>query len=126
MQQPARSSTVIWSCENNAPMFRIGIFHSLHHRKEGWPSELRKFREASADREAGVVFRFQNKRKTTPAASASVAAQNFIDDAATPPCSDARSGITRRGNSFTRSDAPGLFFCAASRRRATLQSAFSL
>src|SRR6267378_1862737 len=47
----------------------------------------------SADREAGVVFRLKQKRKTTPAASASVAARNFIDDAATPPCGDARRGV---------------------------------
>src|SRR2546427_8500856 len=30
------------------------------------------------------------KRKTTPAASASVAARHFLDDAASPPCGDAR------------------------------------
>ncbi|PYS03456.1 MAG: hypothetical protein DMG16_05685 [Acidobacteria bacterium] len=44
-----------------------------------------KYREASADREAGVVFRSKTKRKTTPAAAASVASQYLIDDAATPP-----------------------------------------
>src|SRR5205809_1667826 len=38
-------------------------------------------------------FSDENKWKTTPAASASVAARNFIDDAATPPCGDARRGI---------------------------------
>jgi len=32
-------------------------------------------------------------RKTTPAASASVAARSFIHDAATPPCGDARRGM---------------------------------
>jgi len=42
-----------------------------------------KYREASADREAGVVFRSKTKRKTTPAAAASVASQHLIDDAAT-------------------------------------------
>src|SRR5206468_4241156 len=58
---------------------------------------LRRCREASADREAGVVFRWRTKpqggRKTTPTASTSVASQHFLDDAATPPCSDARRGI---------------------------------
>src|SRR5207247_10312980 len=48
-----------------------------------------KCREVCADREAGVVFRLRTRRKNTPAASASVAPQNFVDDAATP-CSDAR------------------------------------
>src|SRR5438034_341270 len=32
-------------------------------------------------------------RKTTPSASASVASRHFLDDAATPPCGDARRGI---------------------------------
>src|SRR5438876_1239595 len=38
-------------------------------------------------------FPIDRKRKTTPAASALVATQHFLDDAATPPCGDARSGI---------------------------------
>src|SRR5437667_8288490 len=33
------------------------------------------------------------RRKTTPAASFSVASHHLISDAATPPCSDARRGI---------------------------------
>src|SRR5881397_3584106 len=41
-----------------------------------------------------------NTRKTTPAASALVAARNFIDDAATPPCGDARRGIALDSNLF--------------------------
>src|SRR5436309_13894774 len=36
-----------------------------------------------------------------PAASASVAARNFLDDAATPPCGRARRGITLDFNLFT-------------------------
>jgi hypothetical protein len=35
----------------------------------------------------------ENKWKTTPAASASVAARNFLHDAATPSCGDARRAI---------------------------------
>src|SRR5215470_4904502 len=76
-------------------------FPSLHHRKEGWPQRLRRCREASADREAGVVFRLRTQRRTTPAASTSVASRYSLDDAPTPPCGDARRGITRRHNSFT-------------------------
>src|SRR5436189_3862884 len=66
-------------------------------KKGGVAERLRRCREASADREAGVVFRWRTKpqggRKTTPTASTSVASQHFLDDAATPPCSDARRGI---------------------------------
>jgi len=43
---------------------------------------FKKHREASTDREDGVVFRMKTKRKTTPAASALVASQNFL---MTPP-----------------------------------------
>src|SRR5262249_8576109 len=39
--------------------------------------------------------------KTTPAASASVASLNLLDDAATPPCSDARRGMRLLNHSFT-------------------------
>src|SRR5262245_55098722 len=39
-------------------------------------------------------FPTAHERKTTPSASASVASQNFLDDADTPPCGDARRGIT--------------------------------
>src|SRR5438874_12378647 len=46
-------------------------------------------------------FSDENKWKTTPAASASVAARNFLDDAATPPCGRARRGITLDSNLFT-------------------------
>src|SRR6266581_6820112 len=38
-------------------------------------------------------FSDENKRKTTPSASASVASRHFLDDASTPPCGDARRGV---------------------------------
>ena len=38
-------------------VFRQGLLPSLHHRKEGWPSDQIKYCEASDVREAGVVFR---------------------------------------------------------------------
>src|SRR5207253_1983859 len=43
----------------------------------------------------------ENTRNTTPAASASVASRNFIDDAATPPRGDARRGLSHDCDSFT-------------------------
>src|SRR5213594_3910338 len=86
----------LWSCEE------IGIrrFPSLHHRKEGWPSDQKIIAKHPLIARPGW-FSDENKRKTTPAASVSVAARNFIDDAATPPCGDARRGITLDSNSFT-------------------------
>ena len=81
--------------------------------KKGVAERVTKYREASADREAGVVFRSKTKRKTTPAAAAlleaaryragasRVASQYLIDDAASPPCGDARRGMALDCNSFT-------------------------
>src|SRR5439155_26937422 len=43
----------------------------------------------------------ENTRNKTPAASASVASRNFIDDAATPPRGDARRGLSHDCDSFT-------------------------
>src|SRR5438093_12690830 len=40
-------------------------------------------------REAGVIFGLRTQRKTTPAASDSVASQYFLDDAASPPSLEA-------------------------------------
>src|SRR5437867_9022049 len=77
----------------------------LASRQGGVAEQSIKCREASADSEAGVVFRMRTTRKTTPAASAlleaaryracasRVASQHFLDDAATSPCGDARRGI---------------------------------
>jgi hypothetical protein len=61
----------------------------------GVAERSRRCREASTEREGGVVFRLRKRRKTTPSASVSVASRNFINDAATPPCGDARRGIYR-------------------------------
>src|SRR5438094_10588215 len=78
----------------------------LASSRGGVAERLIKCREASADREAGVVFRLRTQRKTTPAASASVASQHFLEDAVSPPCTDARRGITRQRNSSTASVRP--------------------
>src|SRR5213594_1001813 len=78
--------------------------------------------EQSNDREAGVVFRLLNQGKTTPAASASVASQHFLDDAATPPCGDARRGITHQRHSFTPDRPPLQLVCNASLRASVHES----
>jgi len=44
----------------------------------------KKCREASADREAGVVFRLRTKGKPPRLRQAAVASQHFLDDAAFP------------------------------------------
>src|SRR5439155_20950173 len=93
---------------------QIGIEHIplLASPQGGVAERVTKYREASADREAGVVFRSKTKRKTTPAAAASVASQYLIDDAATPflklraaalalRAVDARRGMALDCNSFT-------------------------
>src|SRR5438093_10668042 len=81
---------------------QIGIEHIplLASPQGGVAERVTKYRDASADREAGVVFRSKTKGKTTPAAAASVASQYLIDDAATP-CGDARRGMALDCNSFT-------------------------
>src|SRR5438093_9293373 len=84
------------SCEK----IGIGRFPSLHHRKEGWPSDQKTIAKPPLIARPGW-FSDENKRKTTPAASASVAARNFLVDAATPPCGYARRGITLDSNLST-------------------------
>src|SRR5437773_9586841 len=65
----------IYRCE------RIGIERVplLASPQGGVAEQSIKCREASADCEAGVVFRLRTQRKTPPAASASVASQNFLE-----------------------------------------------
>src|SRR6266699_2850762 len=83
----------------------VGATPLLASRQGGVAERSRKYREASADRRGAQArkraaskertgwFSDKNKRKTTPSASASVASRNFLDDADTPPCRDARRGI---------------------------------
>src|SRR5262249_43559542 len=61
------------------------------------------YRGASADREAGVVFRSKYARKTTPSALAKEASRHLIYGAATPPCCDARRGLLPSCDSFADS-----------------------
>src|SRR5947199_5977294 len=95
--------------EKPAPASRVWVWPvnnwnraipSLHDRKEGWPSDQKIIAKPPLIARPGW-FSDENKRKTTPAASASVAARNFLDDAATRPCGDARRGITLDSNLFT-------------------------
>src|SRR5690349_8460234 len=72
-------------------------FPSLHHRKEGRAASLKRFRAATEGDAAGVVFlldRFASIRKTTPAELPMEASRHLIDRSATPPCGDARRGMS--------------------------------
>src|SRR5262249_11125624 len=82
----------LWDCVKvwNVSLRRIPLLASP---QGGVAERLIKCCEASSDREAGVVFRLRRKRQTTPAAFVSEASRNFFDDAASPPCGDARRGI---------------------------------
>ena len=75
----------------------------LASQQGGVAERSRKYRGASAHREAGVVFRSRHARKTTPSAPVKEASRHLIYGAATPPCSDARRGILHSCNSFTPS-----------------------
>ena len=95
---------------------QIGIEHIplLASPQGGVAERVTKYREASADREAGVVFRSKTKRKTTPAAAAlleaaryragasRVASQYLIDDAATPFLRLRAAALALRGGDARR------------------------
>jgi hypothetical protein len=76
----------------------------LAQPRGGVAERSKKYREASADREAGVVSRGEQKENHPGCVGFSLGCAlsrlrfagfaNFFDDAATPPCSDARRGIT--------------------------------
>src|SRR5437870_250803 len=84
---------------------RIGIErHSrLLASPQGVAERSRKCCEASADCEAGVVFRWKQK-ENHPGCVRFGGFAKFFDDAATPPCGDARRGLmSLDSNSFTPS-----------------------
>ena len=73
-----------------------------------------KCREASADREAGVVFRWIRKGKPPRLRRLRWLREIYFDDAATPPCGDARRGITLAQRRSLRGDLaaqPDFLFC---------------
>src|SRR6266705_352774 len=53
---------------------------------------IKKISRSSADREAGVVFRWMQK-ENHPGCVRFGCCATFLDDAATPPCGDARRGV---------------------------------
>src|SRR5215471_5479021 len=89
----------------------VSVFPSLHHRKEGWlrhqeniakPPAKRK-RDSAQPKEKPTQpgwFSTRIHRKTTPASRSADASRYFIDRSATPPCSDARRGLTLTPSQF--------------------------
>src|SRR5262245_26970312 len=75
----------------------------LASQQGGVAARLRKYRGASAHREAGVVFRSKHARKTTPSAPAKEASRHLMYGASTPPRCDARRGLLHDCNSFSPS-----------------------
>jgi hypothetical protein len=68
------------------------IVPSLHHRKEGWLSNQEILRSIRWLRSRGGL-QTEKKKENHLGCVDSVAARSFVDDAATPPCGDARRGL---------------------------------
>src|SRR5438874_757469 len=73
----------------------------------GVAERLKRFREASTDREAGVVFRLRTKRKPPRLRGTRWLRDFLFDRASTPPCGDARRGICLSLQFVHRADALG-------------------
>src|ERR1051326_1152735 len=74
---------------------RMGAAHSppcITARRGG--CVINKSREATETDADGVVFLVVLNRKTTPASRSAEASRDFIDRSATPPCGDARRGMS--------------------------------
>src|SRR5919197_626303 len=65
---------------------------SLHHRKEGWPSDQEKIAKHPLLARPGW-FSDGNKKENHPGCVCFGCFAIFFDDAATPPCGDARRGL---------------------------------
>src|SRR5215813_12089626 len=78
------------------------LFPSLHHRKEGWLRHQQNFAKPPKQTQPGW-FSFWIYRNTTPASRSEEASRHLFDCSATPPCGDARRGITPDSNLFAAS-----------------------
>ena len=54
------------SCEKNVEKFRASTFPSLHHRKEGWPSDQKNIAKPPPTRGRGGLP-IENKEENHPA-----------------------------------------------------------
>src|SRR5436190_9764868 len=99
---------------NKATGASNALFPSLHHRKEGCLHHQENVAKQPKPMQTGW-FSFRLTRKTTPSSRSEEASRYLFDRSATPPCGDAKRGITPYSNywpnywpysnSFTRSKA---------------------
>src|SRR5262249_8163995 len=76
-----------------AASYRRAIFPSLHQRKEGWMRHHENFAKPPKQTQPGW-FSFLFSIGTPPSALSVDASRHFLIRAATPPCSDARMGMS--------------------------------
>src|SRR5438105_10778914 len=79
-----------------------GRFPSLHHRKEGWLRHQENVAQQPKPTQPGW-FSFCFRSENHPVRANAEASRYFLDRTATPPCGDARRGVSLDSNSFTPS-----------------------
>src|SRR5689334_19977726 len=89
------------------------IVPSLHHRKEGWPSDSRNIAKHALIARPGW-FSDKNNKEDHPGCVCFGGFALFFDDTATPPCGNARRGLSPDSDLFT-----------ASRTAATVRHSYS-
>jgi hypothetical protein len=78
------------------------IVPSLHDRKEGWPSDLKNIAKRPLIARPGW-FSDKNKKENHPGCVCFGGFAKVFDVAATPPCGDARRGLSPDSDLFTAS-----------------------
>ena len=71
-----------------------GVVPSLHHRKEGWPSDQENGAEPPLKARTGWFS--EPRKENHPVCVGFGGFALILDDAATPPCGDARRGLRVR------------------------------
>src|SRR5205823_8621689 len=93
-----------------------GRFPSLHHRKEGWLRHQENVAQQPKPTQPGW-FSFCFQSENHPVRANAEASRYFLDRTATPPCGDARRGVSLDSNSFTPSmTATAQFLCRSPNR----------
>src|SRR5438477_7982478 len=78
------------------------IVPSLHHRKEGWPSDEENCAKHPLTARPGW-FSDENNKENHPGCVCFGGFAIFFDNTATPPCGDARRGLSPHSDLFTAS-----------------------
>src|SRR5205085_7163538 len=98
--EPGRPRLEGWSMA--AKNWNQGRFPSLHHRKEGWLRHQENVAQQPKPTQPGW-FSFCFQSENHPVRANAEASRYFLDRTATPPCGDARRGVSLDSNSFTPS-----------------------